>query len=143
MRLELKNGKAIENPTVEQLVEAVQHLGGAVVTLVASDEPRSFMRASGGPDVFSLEYRDGLTQRLYQSIGGQIEDNTLITMKAYLQGRATYKTSIAWQELTKEPGKVDKWSDPMPGQINRGGCTTVLAIAALIGAGLWLLRTLC
>lgn len=143
MRLELKNGEAIEDPKIEQLVEAVQDLGGAAVTLVAADEPRSFMRISGGPESFVLEYRDGLTQRLYHSIAPQTEDVALVTAKAYLQGRAAYKSSLPWQEINKEPGKVDKWSDPMPDQINRGGCTTILVLVALLGGGLWLLATLC
>ena len=138
MRLEQKNGKAIENPKVEQLVEAVQGLAGGVIALVASDEPRSFLRVKGGPETFSLDYRDGLTQRLYQSITPQTEDVALVTAKAYLQGRSGYKSSLPWQEVTQEPGKVDKWSDPMPEQINRGGCTTVFVLAALLGGGLWL-----
>jgi hypothetical protein len=143
MRLEIKGSKPIQNPQAEQVIEAIQAMHGEFLTLVASDDPRAFMKISGGPEEYVLEYRDLLTQRLFHSVTPQNQDATLVAAKHYLQGKDAFKNCVPWQEVTQVPGKVDKWSDPMPEQINRGGCTTVLALCALAGGGLWLLATFC
>jgi hypothetical protein len=138
MRMETPDGNVVENPSVDAMAEAVRSLAGTgAATLVGNDDPQSYMRATGGPREFALEYRDELTQRRFVSGAGQDEDTAIRVMKSYLQGKTDYKHLTPWREITVEPGKVSEWSDPMPDQVNRGGCISVLAIVALLGAAAW------
>lgn len=133
MQLELPDGKVLKDPSIEAIAEAVMELGGRKLTLVNEKEENAFIRARGGPDVYSLEFRDGLTQRHFTSAGHPNSDDVILAMKQYLKGDHTYRQALRWQEVMKEPGVTTKWSDPLPDQVERGGCTSVLAIGLLIG----------
>lgn len=138
MRMETPDGNVVQQPSVDAMADALRSLAGAgTVSLVGSDDPQSYMRATGGPREFTLEYRDELTQRRFASGAGQSEDTAIMLMKSYLKGKADYKQIISWHEITVEPGQVSEWSDPMPDQVNRGGCISVLALVAVLGAAAW------
>jgi len=138
MRMETPDGSALQNPGVDDMADALRRLAGAgAVRLVGSDDPQSYMRATGGPSEFTLEYRDELTQRRFVSGAGLDEDTAITLMKSYLQGKTDFKRTVPWREITVEPGQVSEWSDPMPDQVNRGGCISVLAIVAVLGAAAW------
>ena len=133
MQLHLPDGKTVKDPSIEAIAQAVTGLGGQTVALVNEKEENAFLRARGGPDAYTMEFRDGLTQRHFTT-GGQLNsDDVILAMKQYLRGDHTYRRALAWQELMKEPGVTTKWSDPMPDQVERGGCTSVLLLALLIG----------
>jgi len=139
MRLEITSGETIKNATVDDLVAALDALKNDSMTLIASDQPRCLIRVSGGPEQFKMQRHDGQTHQQFECPSPQDRDTTLRVLKAYLTGRGDVASIVVWEETTPAGAAKSDWEDPMEGQVNRGGCTTVLALAALLGGGLWLL----
>jgi hypothetical protein len=137
MRLDITSGDTIKKATAEDLVAALSALQDDSMTLIASDKPRCTMHVSGGPEVFKLSCHDGHAHKQYECPVPQDYDTTLKVLKSYLTERGDYHAAVAWTEVHTPADEGTGWEDPLEGQVNRGGCASVLALAAILGGGLW------
>ena len=105
MRLELENGRVIQEPDERALEEALRSLDGEENSFAILDPERgdnSFLQTAGGPDTFVVEYRESLQQFSSESVALE----TVISLfKACRQGTDSWRYAVPWKNIS---GKINK-----------------------------------
>ena len=110
MELQIENGGVITDPDEKTTEEALRTLDGKSNSFAILDHPdKSFIKASGGPDAFVLEYRDNGTFHHYRSKNEALTlRGVTLIFRAYRRGarlqsgrdRSLWNT--AWIDVTEE-----------------------------------------
>ena len=104
MRLETEDGPVIENPSADQLREALAALGGATGTfafLTRQESPLAFLQTSSEKNAFVVECREGDKQFRAADEAMPLEKTTAL-FQAYLRGGDEWRGMAAWQDMTSE-----------------------------------------
>jgi hypothetical protein len=110
MRLETESGLVIENPTDEQIRDALAGLNGqeygrnTFATLTRGDNPLAYMQTAGGPKEFTIEYREG--EKQYGTPDDVAYENAVRLFESYNRNDEAWRTMVEWPELieqTREP----------------------------------------
>jgi len=104
MRLETEKGSAIDEPTDEQLREALSGLGGAAgsfAILTRADRPPEYVQTAGEAGQFLVEYREG--KKHHRAEGEALPLQEVVALfQAYNRGDETWREMVPWQDVTKE-----------------------------------------
>ena len=104
MRLETEEGSAIDEPTDENLREALSGLGGAAgsfAILTRADRPPEYVQTAGEADQLLVEYREG--KKHHRAEGEALPLQEVVALfQAYNRGDEAWREMVPWQDVTKE-----------------------------------------
>ena len=104
MRLETEEGPAIEEPTDEQIREALAGLGGESGTfaiLTRQDAPCEYVQTGGEENAFVVEYHEN--DRQYRATDDALPlDKTAALFQAYNRGDERWREMVRWEDVTHE-----------------------------------------
>ncbi|KPJ74829.1 MAG: hypothetical protein AMS14_04750 [Planctomycetes bacterium DG_20] len=104
MRLDTEEGSAIDEPTGDQVREAVGGLGGrsgSFAILTRSDRPPAYLQTAGEADQFIIEYHEG--RKHYRAEADVLPlEKVAALFEAYGRGDEAWREMVAWQDVTKE-----------------------------------------
>lgn len=98
-----RNGENdIKNPTLEQLLTALEDLGNHLddFAILSKDDMTYLQVAVGDGDGFILEYQDGSLEEHYIAEDTEISEDAIIrAFAAYLNGDNEWKEAFEWEHL--------------------------------------------
>lgn len=104
MRLATEEGSGIDEPTDEQLREALSGLGGpagSFAVLTRADRPPEYVQTAGEADQFLVEYREG--KKHHRAEGETLPLEKVVALfQAYNRGDEAWREMVPWQDVTKE-----------------------------------------
>ncbi len=106
MRLKFPHAEAVEEPTPEQVVEAVRRLDRKAedpfFILEDESEPHAFMQTEKtSARLFAVEYSEGEPQCQYRA--EKVTARIVVELfTAYLRRDATFKTAVPWADITEK-----------------------------------------
>lgn len=104
MRLETEEGAPIEDPTEDQIRQALQGLGresGTFALLARREEPHEYMQTTGEGNAFIVEFHEG--GRHFRATNEEMAfDATLALLASYRRGDDGWRTTTLWKDVTKE-----------------------------------------
>jgi hypothetical protein len=130
MRLELSDGSGLDDPTPEQIAEALAALpADAGSFAILSREELTYLQTSGSAkEGFVLEYQEGGLDQHYQSVAKQLPLD-LVTRAFQCYAAA----DESWRELTAFEHEAPGGAPWLP----RGVVAAALAVAAALVALCW------
>ena len=104
MRLETEDGPAVEEPTGEQIREALSGLTGradSFAILTRRDRPLEYLQTAGENHEFVVEYHEG--RKHYRAEADVLPlEKVAALFEAYNRGDEAWRDMAAWQNVTKE-----------------------------------------
>lgn len=100
-RLKLGTGRRrIEDPKADDIIDGLNSLKGGTdhfAIFEKGDDSQHYMQTIGGPELFTLEYREGSKDRHFQCT--TTKDNVIKAFKAYAADDASWRTICDWKKL--------------------------------------------
>ncbi len=97
-RLTLGGGGSVQNPELAQIIKAISTLQGQLDSfLIFEKQEQHYMQTIGGPDNFTLEYRDGSKDRHYQCKASR--NMVIQAFQAYAQDDDSWRKICDWEKL--------------------------------------------
>jgi hypothetical protein len=104
MRLETEDGPAIENPTEDQIRQAIEGIGresGSFAILKRCEEPPECIQTSGEGHAFIMECHE--VDKHFRAADEQMTlEATLALFQAYNRGGDAWRGMAQWQDVTRE-----------------------------------------
>jgi len=111
MHLETEEGEDIENPSDDQVRQAVRGLGkesGTFAILTRREEPLEYIQTTGEEDAFVVEYHEN--DRHFRAVDSNLAlEKTEALLLAYNRGSDAWCKMTAWEDVT-EKSKGGKWT---------------------------------
>jgi hypothetical protein len=134
MRLELEDGAVFEQPSEDDIDQALDTLvrNDNSYAILSQDE-MTYIQASVSPDAdYDLEYQAGDTEHHYRVSEPVLHSKVVAAFKHYAQNDPAWKTEYNWERQTI-------------GSADGSGCTSVFLIVlvviigatTLVGAACW------
>lgn len=102
MRLELENGRTIQDPNTLEIEDHLRTLDGESNGFaILSQSDLSYIQVAGGCETgLSIEYQDGSTDQHYASTAGDASFHDVVeAFRAYAGGDDRWKTMFEWEEI--------------------------------------------
>ncbi|MCX5655529.1 MAG: hypothetical protein NTY65_12880 [Planctomycetota bacterium] len=110
MHLETEEGGDIENPSEEQIRQAIRGLGGESGTfaiLTRREEPLEYIQTSGEENAFVVERREN--DRQFRAVDSRLGlEKTMALFLAYNRGGA-WREMTSWEDVTQK-SKGGEWT---------------------------------
>ena len=102
MRLELENGETLSDPDSRVLEQALRRLdgeGNSFAILDSGSDEGTYLQAIGGPDMFTVEYREAGQQFRRD----EVRLETVIALfNSYRRGADWWRSAVPWTDVTSE-----------------------------------------
>jgi hypothetical protein len=98
----MEKGEPLTDPdsrALEAALRTVDGEGNCFALLVSDDDKNHFMQAMGGPDEFTVEYREAGQHFRREDVR---LDMVIAVFQAYRRGDEWWRRALIWQDVTRE-----------------------------------------
>ncbi|HXE74794.1 MAG TPA: hypothetical protein VNN18_04025 [Candidatus Xenobia bacterium] len=102
MRLEMEKGEILSDPDSRALETALRSLDGesnSFAVLDSGSDPGTYLQAIGGPDLFTVEYREAGQHFRRDEVRLEM---VIALFQSYRRGTDWWRSALAWKDVTRE-----------------------------------------